>query len=331
MRCYNITFGFLLVFFNFIRHCLMDIVMRRFTSWCYAVALVLSGSVYAGSAFANEAKEFSVITTVKPLNMIVQDLTTGITRSEALLPPGTSPHDYALRPSDMKKLRDADLVIWVGPELEMFLANMLEGKENSLALTEQHSIDFRHYEHAVEIDHGDHNHNHDGIDPHLWLGPKQAIQAANVITSALVQHDPLHKKGYEDNLSMFVSEVNQTISELNKKLKPLAEHGYFVFHDGYGYFEEQFGLNNLGHFTVEPDRRPGAKTLISIRRALQDQQAFCVFSEPQFSPAVVNSVVSGTDVKIGTLDPMATDIAEGKGGYARFLTELGASFTKCLE
>ncbi|MDX1303167.1 zinc ABC transporter substrate-binding protein ZnuA [Photobacterium sp.] len=304
----------------------MDIVMRRFTSWCSIVALVLTGS-----AFANEEKVFSVVTTVKPLNMIVQDLTAGITRSDALLPPGTSPHDYALRPSDMKKLRDADLVIWVGPELEMFIAKMVEGKENSLALTEQHSIDFRHYEHAVENDHDDHNHNHDGIDPHLWLGPKQAIQAANVITKALVQHDPLHKKGYEDNLTMFISEVNQTVSELNNKLKPLADHGYFVFHDGYGYFEEQFGLNNLGHFTVEPDRRPGAKTLISIRRALQDQQAFCVFSEPQFSPAVVSSVVSGTGVKIGTLDPMATEIAEGEGGYARFLTELGASFTKCLE
>lgn len=329
--CYNITFDLLSVIFNFNGHCLMDIVLRRFTLWCCAVAWVFSGSSFAKDFNVDDVntKEFSVVTTVKPLNMIVQDLTAGITRSNTLLPPGTSPHDYALRPSGMKKLREADLVIWVGPELEMFLANMLEGKDNSLMLTEHNSIDFRHYEHDIENDHADHNHA--GIDPHFWLGPKQAIQAANVITSALVQYDPLHKNEYEDNLSEFTSEINQTLSELDRKLKPLAGHGYFVFHDGYGYFEEQFGLNNLGHFTVEPDRRPGAKTLFSIRRALQNQHAFCVFSEPQFSPAVVNSVVSGTDVKIGTLDPMATDIAEGKGGYARFLKELGESFTKCLE
>jgi len=297
--------------------------MRRLLLCCSSIALLFSSYLSAG--------ELKVVTTVKPLNLIVQELTNGLAESETLLPIGTSPHDYALRPSDVKKLRNADLVIWVGPELEMFLTKMLAGSKNSLALTEQHSIAFRHYEDGVEINHGDHSHSHDGIDPHLWLGPKQAIEAANVISEALIQLDPLHKNKYEDNLSLFVSGVEQAIIELNKELKPLAAHGYYVFHDGYGYFEEQFGLNNLGHFTVDPDRRPGAKTLVSIRRSLQEKQAKCVFSEPQFSPAVVKSVVSGTEINIGTLDPMATEIAEEQGGYVRFLQELGQSFSKCLK
>ncbi|MCW8327553.1 zinc ABC transporter substrate-binding protein ZnuA [Photobacterium sp. SDRW27] len=297
--------------------------MRRFFLCSSFVALLFSSCL--------SASEFKVVTTVKPLNLIVQELTAGAAESETLLPVGSSPHDYALRPSDVKKLRDADLVIWVGPELEMFLTKVLAESKNSLALTEQHSIAFRHYEDGVEINHSDHNHSHDGIDPHLWLGPKQAIQAANVISERLIQLDPLHKNRYEDNLLQFVSGVEKAIKDLNKDLTPLAERGYYVFHDGYGYFEEQFGLNNLGHFTVDPDRRPGAKTLVTIRRALQEKQAQCVFSEPQFSPAVVKSVVSGTEVNIGTLDPMATEIAEDKGGYVRFLHELGQSFTNCLK
>lgn len=297
--------------------------MRRLLLCISSVALLFSSAV--------SASEFKVVTTVKPLNLIVQELTDGAAASESILPPGASPHDYALRPSDVKKLRDADLVVWVGPELEMFLSKVLDAKGNSLALTEQHSIDFRSYESGAEIDHGDHHHSHDGVDPHLWLGPKQAIQAAKVISEALIKFDPLHKNKYEDNLSRFVSEVELTIDELNTELKPLASRGYYVFHDAYGYFEAQFGLNNLGHFTVDPDRRPGAKTLVSIRRSLQNKQAQCVFSEPQFSPAVVKSVVSGTEVNIGTLDPMATEIAVEKGGYVRFLQELGQSFTKCLK
>lgn len=295
--------------------------MRRLLLSC--IALLFSSYLFAG--------ELKVVTTVKPLHLIVQELTDGVAESESLLPAGSSPHDYALRPSDVKKLRAADLVIWVGPELEMFLSKVLADSKSSLALTEQHTIDFRHYEHGTEINHSDHSHSHDGIDPHLWLGPKQAIQAANVISDTLIKLDPLHKARYEANLLQFVSTVEQAIKDLDKELKPLAERGYFVFHDGYGYFEEQFGLNNLGHFTVDPDRRPGAKTLVSIRRALKDKQAKCVFSEPQFSPAVVKSVVSGTEVNIGTLDPMATEVAEEKGSYVQFLKELGQSFTNCLK
>ena len=309
--------------------------MHRLTSLCCVTAIVASSSAFA-------ADTFNVVTTVKPLNLIVSELTQGAATSEFVIPAGTSPHDYALRPSDVRKLKQADLVVWVGPELESFLVKTMDSKPENIALSQQHDISFRYYAedeqehkgHEAEADHESehegHNHNHNGIDPHLWLGPEQAIQAANVITKALIKYDPLHKNTYTANLSTFTTDVQQAVTQLNKQLKPLNNKGYYVFHDGYGYFEQQFKLDNLGHFTVEPDRRPGAKTLLSIRQALTNNEAYCVFSEPQFSPAVVKSVTKGTNVKIGTLDPMATDIVEGKGGYVRFLNELGQRFSKCL-
>ncbi|PSU79173.1 zinc ABC transporter substrate-binding protein ZnuA [Photobacterium phosphoreum] len=303
--------------------------MPRLASLCCATAIIASSSAFATDTF-------NVVTTVKPLNLIVSELTQGAATSEFVIPAGTSPHDYALRPSDVRKLKQADLVVWVGPELESFLVKTMASKPENVALSQQHDISFRYYaedeqEHAGhEDEHEGHQHNHQGIDPHLWLGPEQAIQAANVITKALIKYDPLHKNTYTANLSTFTTDVQQAVSQLNKQLKPLNNKGYYVFHDGYGYFEQQFKLDNLGHFTVEPDRRPGAKTLLSIRQALTNNEAYCVFSEPQFSPAVVKSVTKGTNVKIGTLDPMATDIVEGKGGYVRFLNELGERFSKCL-
>ncbi|MBY5943629.1 zinc ABC transporter substrate-binding protein [Photobacterium rosenbergii] len=339
--------------------------MRRLLLTCSTLGLLAAPSLHA--------EELKVISTVKPVTMIVQELTQGVTSTETLLLAGASPHDYALRPSDARKLNEADLVIWVGPELERFLIKMLDGNENVLTLTAQDSIHFRHYgdahddhdehkghdhdEHGHD-DHGDHEghdhdehghddhddheghdhahddhhgHSHDGIDPHLWLGPEQAIQAAQVITEKLVSLDPSHKDKFEQNLANFTKEVRAAVTSIEQTLAPVSDRGYFVFHDGYGYFEDQFGLNNLGHFTVEPDRRPGAKTLISIRNALKDEHAKCVFSEPQFSPAVVDSVVRGTGVNIGTLDPMGTDIAYGDGSYVEFLNQLGQSFSQCLK
>lgn len=311
--------------------------MHRLTSLCCATALVISGSAFA-------ADTFNVVTTVKPLNLIVSELTRGAATSEFVIPAGTSPHDYALRPSDVRKLKQADLVVWIGPELESFLTKTMASKPENIALSQQHEINFRYYaeegqehagheneaDHDHESEHEGHQHNHHGIDPHLWLGPEQAIQAANVITKALIKYDPLHKNTYTANLSIFTKDVQQAVTNLNQQLKPVRDKGYYVFHDGYGYFEQQFKLDNLGHFTVEPDRRPGAKTLLAIRQSLTNNEAYCVFSEPQFSPAVVKSVIKGTNVKIGTLDPMATDIVEGKGGYVRFINEIGQRFSKCL-
>ncbi|KHT63039.1 zinc ABC transporter substrate-binding protein [Photobacterium gaetbulicola] len=342
--------------------------MRRLLLTCSTLGLLAAPSLHA--------EELKVVSTVKPITMIVQELTQGVTSTETLLPAGASPHDYALRPSDARKLNEADLVIWVGPELEQFLTRMLEGKENVLTLTAQDSISFRHYGdgheghaheqhghddhdghaheqhghddhdghaheqhghddhdgHAHEQHgHDDHHgHSHEGVDPHLWLGPEQAIQAAQVITAKLAEIDPGHKEKFEANLADFTTEVKAAMASIEQTLAPVSERGYFVFHDGYGYFEEQFGLNNLGHFTVDPDRRPGAKTLISIRNALKEQHAHCVFSEPQFSPAVVDSVIRGTEVNIGTLDPMGTDITYGDGSYVEFLHQLGQSFSQCL-
>ncbi|MGF1686694.1 zinc ABC transporter substrate-binding protein ZnuA [Photobacterium japonica] len=321
--------------------------MRRLLLTCSSFGLLFSSYVQADAP--------NVVTTVKPLSMIVQALTKDVTTSDTLLPAGTSPHDYALRPSDARKLHDADLVIWVGPELERFLTKILDGHSNAFALTAQPGIDFRHYgeseqgdSHATAShnghDHHDedahaahehsdeaHGHDHEGIDPHVWLGPETALQAANVITQKLIALDPSHKTQYQANLKAFNGEVTSAVTEIEQSLKPLKDKGYFVFHDGYGYFEDQFQLNNLGHFTVEPDRRPGAKTLINIRASLKGAQAQCVFSEPQFTPAVVNSVVRGTDVKVGVLDPMATDIQEGADGYPQFLRQLGQRFVSCLQ
>ena len=127
--------------------------------------------------------------------------------------------------------------------------------------------------HDDHQDHDHHGHSHEGIDPHLWLGPEQAVQAAQVITEKLISVAPANKDIFEKNLANFSTEVHAAVASIEQKLAPVSDQGYFVFHDAYGYFEEQFGLNNLGHFTVEPDRRPGAKTLITIRNALKDQHA----------------------------------------------------------
>ncbi len=283
------------------------------------------------------AHAIEVLASVHPLSLISAAITDGVTQPHTLLPLGSSPHDYALRPSDVRRLRQADLIIWVGPQMERFLIKPLAPHAQALALSEQPSLALYHKagsrapasdEHA---DHDDHDHDHEhGTDTHIWLGPEQARQIARLISQQLQQRDPLHAATYAANLARFEQALTRADRDIARRMQALASRGYFVFHDAYGYWERHYGLRNLGHFTLNPDQRPGARRLADIQARLRAGQARCVFAEPQFQPALITAVTQGTGVAIGSLDPLASSIAVTADGYIRFMHQLAAQFEECL-
>ncbi|MGR5320695.1 MULTISPECIES: zinc ABC transporter substrate-binding protein ZnuA [Vibrio] len=272
------------------------------------------------------AHAISVLTSVKPIQMIVSELTDGITQPQVLLQSNASPHDYALRPSDVRNIASADLVIWYGHDLEPFLEKVMAERSNTFTLSNIPGLALR----AYDTEHNHDGHDHGSHDPHFWLGVEPVKQVALAVANKLAEVDPVNADQYEVNLAKFEEQLNVTDAKIEQQLAPIQDKGYFVFHDAYGYFEEHFGMNNLGHFTVTPDRKPGAKTLIHIRKALAAGDVECVFSEPQFTPAVVESVLRGSDVSNGTLDPLGSDIEVRSGSYFVLLQNMANSFSQCL-
>lgn len=238
-----------------------------------------------------------------------------------------SPHDYSLKPSDVKKIRSADLIVWYGPDLERFMTSLTEEQKNVLTVSELSNVDLRAFD---EGHHDDHHHHHGSYDPHFWLGPKQAGSVAKAVAEKLQAIDPENSAQYQDNLKEFLANLQKTSLEIDAELKPVKDKGYFVFHEAYGYFEDYYELNHLGAFTVSPERKPGAKTLIQIKTRLKEGDVQCVFSEPQFKPAVIETVTRGTGVNQGQLDPLASDIEVKPGAYFDFLRQMSSSFTSCL-
>ncbi len=282
---------------------------------------------------AASASPLSIVTTIKPLALIVNDIAGDKANVDVLLPLNASPHDYALKPSDIKKLKTADMVVWVGPELELFLEKMLLTQKNALQLTNYEGMPVMYYgDEEGHDDHDDHHgHDHSGIDGHIWLGPEQSKVIAKAILENLSQKDPKNAAEYKNNYDKFVAEVSQTQQALTDDFASIENKGYFLFHDAYGYFESAFGLSPTGHFTVDPERKPGARTLVTIRTTLQNKEAQCVFTEPQFNPSLIKSVTKGTGVKLVELDPMAQDIDLATQGYKDFLLSLGSSYLACFQ
>jgi len=270
----------------------------------------------------------TVLTSIKPIQLLVTELTQGVTSPDVLLQSNTSPHDYALRPSDVKKVASADLVIWFGHDLEPFLEKVVTDRPNTLTISQIPDLDLREFD-------SEHNHSHDGHDhgshdPHFWLGISQVQQVAKAVVNQLVSLDPVNAEQYQANLKKFEFDLKDTDQKIKQKLSSVKNKGYFVFHDAYGYFEEHYELNQMGHFTVSPDRKPGAKTLIQIRQKLNSGDVACVFSEPQFTPAVVQSVMRGSNAVKGELDPLGSTIEAKPGSYFTFLHSIANNIEQCL-
>ncbi|WP_230469477.1 zinc ABC transporter substrate-binding protein ZnuA [Gibbsiella quercinecans] len=300
----------------------------------------------AGSASA------AVLTSIRPLGFIASAIADGVTETEVLLPDGASPHDFALRPSDIQRLRAADLVIWVGPDMEAFLTKAVAPlpANRQLAISELAAVKpllmkgdddddhEHHHDHGEAADnHAEHDHDHDdghhhgAYNLHVWLSPEIAKLTAIAIHDRLLELMPQNKDKLDANLRQFENLLTQTDKNVVNMLTPVQGKGYFVFHDAYGYFEKHYGLSPLGHFTVNPEIQPGAQRLHQIRTQLVEQKAVCVFAEPQFRPAVINAVAKGTAARSGTLDPLGMGIALGKDSYGNFLSALSNQYVSCLK
>lgn len=306
------------------------------------------GAIFALTAFSVTASltlpaQANVVASLKPVGFIAAAIADGVTPVDVLLPDGASEHDYSLRPSDAKRLKNADLVVWVGPEMEAFMAKSaaeLPAQKNlamvnidgvkPLLISGGEDEDEHTAEKSEEQDADAHHHHHGEFNMHLWLSPEIARKTAVAIHGKLLELMPQDKAKLDANLQQFEVALADTDKRVSAQLAPVRNKGYFVFHDAYTYFEKQYGLSPTGHFTVNPEIQPGAQRLHQIRTQLVKQKAVCVFAEPQFRPAVIDAVARGTQVRKGTLDPLGTDISLAKDSYVKFLSQLSSQYESCL-
>ena len=200
--------------------------------------------------------------------------------------------------------------------------------------------DHGHDKHAKD-DHDDHgkdkhakddhdDHGHGEFDPHVWLDPINAKAIVHEIEEALVKADPKNAKKYEANADRIAGELDQLVKELRAQLEPVQEKGFIVFHDAYQYFEQRFGVSAIGSITVSPEVMPGAERVSDLRNKIRDLKATCVFSEPQFEPKLVTTLVEGTDARTGVLDPLGASMTKGPDLYFQLVREMARSLKECL-
>lgn len=281
--------------------------------------------------------EVKVLTSIKPLQLIAAAVQDGVATPEVLLPPGASPHNYALRPSDVRKVQSVDLLYWIGPDMEGFLPRVLSGRSlPSVAVQDLPGLKLRHFgadnhSHAEEADEHDHDHRPGSLDAHLWLSPANARVIADKMAGDLSAADPANAQRYQSNAKAFDERLGALDQRLKKRLANVEGKPYFVFHEAFDYFEDAYGLKHAGVFAVAAEVQPGAQHVAAMRKRLQEVGKTCVFSEPPLRPRLAETLVAGLPVKLAELDALGGYTPATAQGYEQVLEKLGNDLAGCLE
>lgn len=289
------------------------------------------------------ADEPRVVASITPVHSLAAGVMAGVSEPVLLLRGNASPHDYSLRPSDVRALNNAQVMFWIGPELESFLVKPLANAPQTrsapllqtpglqlLPLREGGAWEPHAPAGAKQNDEHDHEHGHGAVDAHIWLDPRNAMALVRQIVAVLSAVDPARQEVYEKNAAALLQRLEQLDRALADELRPIGSKPYIVFHDAYQYFEQRYGLAAVGSITVSPERQPGARRVQDIRQKMIANQVVCVFSEPQFEPALVKTLLQNTSAKSGVLDPLGADLPAGPEAYFQLMNRLVDSLRGCL-
>ena len=313
--------------------------------------------------------DIKVVASIKPIHSLASYLMDGVGKPDLIVDGYASPHGFAMKPSHAKMLQNADLIFWVGEDLENFLEkplnsiakkaekielmdikglNKLEFRErNIFEEHEDHGHDEhkehghkedKHDDHKEHDEHKEHGHKEDKHDDHQGHAhgehdPHIWLDPMNakVILSEMAEHLIENDQKNEAKYKENLKKAHKDLDKLTKKVKSELNKDFksIVFHDAYQYFEKRFDVNILGAFTVNTDVMPGAEQLAEIREVIEHDKVSCVFSEPQFNPDIIKAVAKDTNVATGVIDPLGATLDPGKDLYFDLIGNMSKSFKGC--
>ncbi len=304
----------------------MDPIAKRRAS--HVTALAASLVLAAGHAAAAPR----VVATIPPIHALVAGVMAGIAAPALLLPGTVSPHSYALKPSDARRLAGADVIVAVGPTLESFLDRPLRHlarRARIVMLTRDAGIDLlTSFAHRGER--SEDSHDPAAANPHIWLDPRNAIRIVDHVVTVLGEVDPEHRDRYRSNGAATKARLGTLDRSLDDTLSPIRAAPFMVAHDAYAYLVRRYRLNLVGAFHRTPEQAPGARHIASLRARMARLGVRCVFSAPQSASRAVAASARHAGGRAATLDPLGLGIAPGPQAYDRLMRRLAAALAGCL-
>ena len=312
--------------------------------------------------------DIKVVTTIKPLHSLISKVMDGVGEPSLIIEGTNNPHTFVFKPSHAQMLEEADIVFWVGEDLEAFLEKPLNSlaknatKVSFMELTSIEKLKFR--EENIFDDHDGHEDKHEGHDDHDdhdghkdddhddhedHDGHEDKHESHEHLHGEFDAHiwlDPANAKAMvlevshelseldPDNKNQYEKNAAKVINSLDDLINEVdssisKDVSYVVFHDAYQYFENRFGVSSAGALTLNPDVLPGAKQIVDIQDIIQDKKIKCIFSEPQYNPKIIETLANDMNISIGVIDPLGAYLEKGSEMYNELILNIANSLKKC--
>lgn len=288
----------------------------------YIISLILTS--LALPAFAQVPQ---VVTDIPPVQALTAQVMGTLGTPVLLLEKGADEHDFALRPSQMRDIATADLVVWVGPELTPWLDRALAANPApALALLDDPATKTQSYAPGQAEEEGS------TTDPHAWMNPENAIAWLDLIAARLSALDPEHAATYAANSASAKARVAAMDAEIAAKLAPVADKSFVTFHAAYGYFTAHYHLKAADSLALGDASAPGAARLSELAAQMRAGHYTCAFPEIQHDPALLTQIMAGSETKLGAaLDPVGSSLDFGPDAYDALMRGIAKNLHDCLQ
>lgn len=276
-----------------------------------------------------------VMTDIAPVQSLTDMVLGDLGTAGVLLPPGASPHQFAMRPGDAAALASADVVIWVGPGLSHWLADplaTLAPDAMTLVLLETSgwaALPARDDPSFTDDD--DHDTDTGGPDPHAWMDPDIAAVWLGHIAATLAMADPDNAATYAENATVAASNLRALGADIATQLAPLSDRRFILPHDGYQYLEQRFGLSAAGAVTLSDATAPGPAHIAALRDLVTAGDVVCILTDPETGAKWVDLLAeNATGTKTARIDGKGGSFAPGSGNYPAMLRQMADALADCL-
>jgi len=293
---------------------------KYFTTLFLIIALIFMGISFP--AFAKPqapSQKIHVVTSSEDLESITKAIAGDKADVTSIGKGYQNPHFVPPKPSFMLKLKDANLLVEIGMELEVWLNPLVEGSRNSRIYKNAPGFVDASYgvpvlgSPASKIDRslGD---VHPFGNPHYWLDPVNAKYISANITEGLIRVDPDNAAYYEAHHQIFLKQLAHEITGWINRAKPLRGVHVITYHESWTYFANRFGLDVVGTIEPKPGIPPTPKHTQWLIETAQKQHVKFIMVEPYYNHAVADQVAKASGAKV-VIVPPSVGGASGADNY----------------